>query len=312
MPLNIPHNLPAVEILKKENIFVMDDLRASTQDIRPLKVALLNLMPVKIITETDFVRLLSNSPLQVEVDFLKMKTHNSKNTSTEHLSAFYKNFEDIRNQNYDGLIITGAPVELLPFEDVTYWTELQEIFNWAAKHVTSTLYICWAAQAALYHFHGIPKYNLNKKMFGVFKHTLNDPNVTLFRGFDNEFYVPHSRHTEVSREDIVKIPQLCLLSESEDSGVYLVMSRGGREIFITGHSEYAPETLHNEYIRDVQKGLSIEIPQNYYKDNDPKKEILVHWRAHAHLLFKNWLNYYVYQATPYDPAEIENLGDINA
>jgi homoserine O-succinyltransferase len=312
MPLNIPHNLPAVEILKKENIFVMDNLRASTQDIRPLKVALLNLMPVKIVTETDFVRLLSNSPLQVEVDFLKMKTHNSKNTSTEHLSAFYKNFDEIRTQNYDGMIITGAPVELFSFEDVNYWTELQEIFNWAAKHVTSTLYICWAAQAGLYHFHGIPKYDLDKKMFGIFEHTLNEPGTTLFRGFDNEFFVPHSRHTEVRKEDIIKVPELRILSESEESGVYIVMSRGGREIYITGHSEYAPETLHNEYIRDVQKGLPIEVPKNYYKDNDPEKEIQVRWRAHAHLMFKNWLNYYVYQATPFDPAEIENLGDIDA
>ena len=294
MPLKIPHNLPAVELLKKENIFVMDDLQASTQDIRPLKVAILNLMPIKIITETDFVRLLSNSPLQVEVNFLKMKTHKSKNTSSEHLSAFYKNFEDIREQNYDGMIITGAPVELLPFEDVTYWKELQEIFNWAAKHVTSTLYICWAAQAGLYHFHGIPKYNLNRKMFGIFKHTLNNPNTTLFRGFDNEFYVPHSRHTEIRREDIIKVPELEILSESEESGVYIAMSRGGRDIFITGHSEYAPETLHNEYLRDVQKGLPIEIPKNYYQDDDPNKQILIHWRAHANLLFINWLNYYVY------------------
>ncbi|MDL2322886.1 homoserine O-succinyltransferase [Bacteroidales bacterium OttesenSCG-928-A17] len=311
MPLNIPHNLPAIEILKKENIFVMDDLRAFTQDIRPLKIALLNLMPIKIVTETDFIRLLSNSPLQVEVDFLKMKTHRSKNTSAEHLAAFYKNFEDIRNQNYDGLIITGAPVELLPFEDVTYWKELQEIFDWASKHVTSSLYICWAAQAGLYHFHGIPKYKLDKKMFGIFEHSLNDPNVTLFRGFDNAFYVPHSRHTEIRKEDIAKIPELKILSESEESGVYIVMSRGGREIFITGHSEYAPETLHDEYMRDVQKNLPIDIPVNYYKENDPKKEILVRWRAHAHLLFKNWLNYYVYQSTPFNPSEIETLGELS-
>ena len=312
MPLNIPHNLPAVEILKKENIFVMDDLQASTQDIRPLKLALLNLMPVKIITETDFVRLLSNSPLQVEVDFLKMKSHNSKNTSSEHLSAFYKNFDEVRNQNYDGMIITGAPVELLSFEDVNYWHELQEIFDWASVHVTSTLYICWAAQAGLYHFHEIPKYDLDQKMFGVFKHSLNDPSTTLFRGFDDEFYVPHSRHTEIRREDITKVPELKILSESEESGVYIVMSRGGREIFITGHSEYDRETLHNEYIRDVKKGLPIEIPENYYRDNNPEKEIVVQWRAHAHLMFKNWLNYYVYQATPFNPAEIEALGELYA
>lgn len=309
MPVNIPHNLPAVEILKKENIFVMDDLRAATQDIRPLKVALLNLMPVKIATETDFVRLLSNSPLQVEVDLIKMKTHESKHTPTEHLAAFYKNFEDIRKENYDGMIITGAPVEMLDFEDVTYWKELTEIFDWAAGHVTSTIYICWAAQAGLYHFHGIRKYPLDGKKFGVFKHTLNDSSIPLFRGFDSEFYVPHSRHTEIRREEILKVPALDLLSESPEAGVYLVMSRGGRDFFITGHSEYAPETLNSEYLRDLAKGRPIEMPVNYYKDNDPEKGILVRWRAHAHLMFKNWLNYYVYQATPFNPKEIEFLED---
>jgi homoserine O-succinyltransferase len=313
MPLNIPHNLPAVEILKKENIFVMDDKRASTQDIRPLKVVLLNLMPVKIVTETDFVRLLSNSPLQVEVDFLKMKTHDSKNTSQEHLATFYKNFEDIRKCNYDGMIITGAPVELLDFEDVNYWNEITEIFDWASKHVTSTLYICWAAQAGLYHFHGIPKYHLDKKKFGVFKHTLSDPNISLFRGFDNAFYIPHSRHTDIRREDILKVPEVKLLSESEEAGVYIVMARGGREIFITGHSEYAPETLHNEYFRDLDKGLPIDIPCHYYKNDIPDiRNIQVRWRAHAHLMFKNWLNYYVYQATPFNPKEIELLENIDA
>ncbi|MDR3218661.1 MAG: homoserine O-succinyltransferase [Dysgonamonadaceae bacterium] len=312
MPLNIPHNLPAVEILKKENIFVMDDLRASTQDIRPLKVALLNLMPVKIVTETDFVRLLSNSPLQVEVDFLKMKTHDSKNTPQEHLSTFYKNFEDIRKNNYDGMIITGAPVELFDYESVNYWEELTEIFDWAAKHVTSTLYICWAAQAGLYHFHRIPKYPLERKMFGIFKHTLIDPNKALFRGFDDEFYVPHSRHTEIRREDILRAPGLNLLSESAESGVNIVMSRGGREIFITGHSEYTSVTLHNEYCRDMNKGLPIAIPCNYYENNIPdEKNIKVHWRAHAHLLFKNWLNYYVYQATPFNTDEIASLGKLD-
>jgi homoserine O-succinyltransferase len=312
MPLNIPHNLPAVEILKQENIFVMDDLRASTQDIRPLKVALLNLMPVKITTETDFVRLLSNSPLQVEVDFIKMKDHRSKNTSSKHLSTFYKNFEEIKGENYDGMIITGAPIELLDFEKVNYWSELQEIFNWAHKHVTSTLYICWGAQAGLYHFYGIPKYPLGKKMFGVFKHRINDSGVSLFRGFDDEFYIPHSRHTEIRREDILKVPGLKLLSESDESGVYIAMARGGREIFITGHSEYAPDTLHKEYLRDRDKGLPIEPPVNYYIDNDPAKGYVVHWRAHAHLMFKNWLNYYVYQPTPFDREEIGFLTDIHA
>ena len=310
MPLNIPHNLPAVEILKKESIFVMDDLRASTQDIRPLRVALLNLMPVKITTETDFVRLLSNSPLQVEVDFIKMKTHQSKNTSDEHLSTFYRNFEDICQQNYDGMIITGAPVEQMEFEDVNYWNELTEIFEWAKQHVTSTLYICWAAQAGLYHFYDIPKYPLKKKMFGVFKHHVNDRSVSLLRGFDDEFYIPHSRHTEIRKEDILRVPELNLLAESDESGVHIVMARGGREIFITGHSEYSPDTLHNEYVRDLDKGLPINIPINYYKDNDPKKGISVKWRAHAHLMFKNWLNYYVYQATPFNPQEIETLGDL--
>jgi homoserine O-succinyltransferase len=310
MPLNIPHNLPAVEILKQENIFVMDALRASKQDIRPLKVAFLNLMPIKITTETDFVRLLSNSPLQVEVDLIKMKDHRSKNTPPEHLATFYKNFEDIRKDNYDGMIITGAPVELLEFEAVTYWTALQEIFNWAAKHVTSTIYICWAAQAGLYHFYDIPKYPLEKKTFGVFKHKINDTSVALTRGFDDEFYIPHSRHTEIRKEDISKVPALNLISESEEAGVHIVMARGGREIFITGHSEYAPDTLHNEYMRDLNKGLSIDMPVNYYKDNNPEKGISVKWRSHAHLLFKNWLNYYVYQATPFDPKEIENLEDL--
>lgn len=310
MPVNIPHNLPAVEILKKENIFVMDNRRAATQDIRPLKVVLLNLMPVKIVTETDFVRLLSNSPLQVEVDLVKMQTRESKHTPPEHLAAFYRTFDDVRKENYDGMIITGAPVETLNFEDVTYWEELTEIMDWAARHVTSTLYICWGAQAGLYHFHGINKYPLDRKKFGVFRHTLNHPGVSLFRGFDDEFYVPHSRHTELHREDILENPALSLLSESPEAGVYLVMSRGGREIFVTGHSEYAPETLHNEYMRDLAKGLPIDMPRNYYRDNDPGKGICVRWRAHAHLMFKNWLNYYVYQATPFNPKDIERLGDI--
>jgi len=286
----------------------MDNLRAATQDIRPLRIALLNLMPIKIVTETDFVRLLSNSPLQVEFDLVKMKTHESKHTPAEHLATFYKNFDDIRHQNYDGMIFTGAPVEMLPFEDVNYWEELTEIFDWAARHVTSSLYICWAAQAGLYHFYGVPKYPLEKKKFGVFMHTLNRPGVPLFRGFDDEFFIPHSRHTEIRREDILRVSELQLMSESAEAGVYIVMSRGGREIYMTGHAEYAPDTLHNEYWRDVTKGLPIDVPVNYYKNDDPDQGVKVHWRAHAHLLFKNWLNYYVYQATPFDPQEIENLG----
>jgi homoserine O-succinyltransferase len=310
MPLNIPHNLPAIEILKQENIFVMDEHRAMRQDIRPLKLALLNLMPVKITTETDFIRLLSNSPLQVEIDFVKMKDHQSKNTPQIHLATFYKNFEDIQTRFYDGMIITGAPVELLDFEEVTYWNDLLRIFDWASRHVTSTLYICWAAQAGLHHFYGIPKYPLEKKLFGIFKHTIKDAGLPLIRGFDDEFYAPHSRHSEIRRGDILRTPGLKLISESQESGVHIVMARNGREIFITGHAEYAPNTLHNEYQRDLEKGLPIEMPVNYYRDNDPAKGISVQWRSHAHLLFKNWLNYYVYQATPFIPEKIEMMDDI--
>jgi homoserine O-succinyltransferase/O-acetyltransferase len=300
MPLNLPERLPAVEQLKKENIFVMDSGRASEQDIRPLKIVILNLMPLKITTETDLVRLLSNTPLQLEVDFMKIKSHTSKNTPIEHMRQFYKTFQSMRDQKYDGMIITGAPVEQLDFEEVTYWDEMKEIFDWAKHHVTSTLYICWAAQAGLYHDYGIPKYPLEKKMFGVFKHTINDPLNSIFRGFDDEFYVPHSRHTGIRREDILKVPGLELLSESEESGVYMVMARNGREFYVTGHSEYAPNTLDTEYKRDLEKGLSIEIPLNYYTNNDPNQKPLVRWRSHANLLFTNWLNYFVYQETPFD------------
>jgi homoserine O-succinyltransferase len=310
MPLNLPQNLPAVELLKKENIFVMDSLRAETQDIRPLSVCVLNLMPLKITTETDLIRLLSNTPLQIELDFLRIKGHTSKNTPVEHMMTFYKDFDEIKKKNYDGMIITGAPVEQIDFEQVTYWDELTGIFDWARKHVTSTLYICWSSQAALYHFYGIPKYPLKKKQFGVFSHTLRNKTFPLFRGFDDEFYVPHSRHTEIRGEDIEKVPGLTILSQSEASGIYTVMARGGREFFITGHSEYSPETLHNEYIRDRKKGLPIEMPENYYKDDDPDKGIVVRWRAHANQLFTNWLNYFVYQETPFDPKEIERLEEI--
>ena len=311
MPLNLPNNLPAIELLKKENIFVIDDLRASQQDIRPLKVVILNLMPIKITTETDLVRVLTNSPLQVELDFLKLSTHTSKNTPIEHLMAFYKEFDEIKQHNYDGMIITGAPVELLDFDDVNYWDEMKRIFDWAHGHVTSTLYICWGAQAGLNYFHGVPKYNLPEKQFGVFSHTVLDRGEPLFRGFDDEFYVPHSRNTETRREDILACADLKLLSESDESGVYIVMARGGREIFITGHSEYSPYTLHNEYVRDLERGLDIKIPCNYYKNDDPNNEPMVRWRAHANLLFTNWLNYYVYQQTPYNPEEIDALGDLS-
>ena len=305
MPLNIPKTLPAVETLRKENIFVMDSERAQSQEIRPLKIVVLNLMPLKITTETDLVRLLSNSPLQIEVDFLRLKSHTSKNTPIEHMMAFYKDLDEIQKSNYDGMIITGAPVELLEFEEVKYWKELTGIFEWAHKHVTSTLYICWAAQAGLFHFYGVPKYPLPEKMFGVFEHKTNNSLNPIFRGFDDVFYVPHSRHTEIRREDILKVPELTLLSESEKSGVYMVMARNGRDFFITGHSEYSANTLDTEYKRDVKKGLPIKLPENYYRDNDPKNEPLVRWRSHANLLFTNWLNYFVYQETPYDLTKIQ-------
>jgi homoserine O-succinyltransferase len=310
MPLTLQKNLPAIDILKKENIFVMDSLRASEQDIRPLRVAVLNLMPLKITTETDLIRLLSNSPLQVELDFIKIRGHSPKNTPIEHLRQFYRDFDAVCHDYYDGMIITGAPVELLDFEQVTYWDEIAGIFDWARTHVTSTLYICWAAQAGLYHFYKIPKHELPAKKFGVFKHTLNEPLLPIFRGFDDEFFVPHSRHTEIRREDILKVPGIRLISESRDAGVYMVMTRGGRELFVTGHSEYSPGTLDDEYKRDLSKGLPISLPENYYRDNDPSLPPLVRWRAHANLLFTNWLNYYVYQETPYRPEDIRLLGSI--
>ena len=305
MPLTLPDRLPAIELLKQENIFVMDSTRASSQDIRPLRIAVLNLMPLKITTETDLVRLLSNSPLQIELSFMKVKSHTSKNTPVEHMKAFYTDFEEMRHHKYDGFIITGAPVEHLDFEEVGYWGEMTEIFDWARHNVTSTLYICWAAQAGLYHHYGIPKYPLDKKMFGIFKHHVIKPSLPLFRGFDDEFAIPHSRHTEVRRDDIERNPELDILAESDESGVSVVMARGGREIFLTGHSEYSPLTLDTEYKRDLGKGLPIEMPRHYYRNDDPSQPPLVTWRAHANLLFNNWLNYYVYQATPYRVEEIE-------
>ncbi|MBE6287184.1 MAG: homoserine O-succinyltransferase [Mediterranea massiliensis] len=305
MPLTLPDRLPAIELLKEENIFVMDTSRATHQDIRPLRIVILNLMPLKITTETDLIRLLSNTPLQVEISFMKIKSHTSKNTPIEHMQAFYTDFEEMREQKYDGMIITGAPVEQMEFEEVNYWDEISEIFDWARTHVTSTLYICWAAQAGLYHHYKIPKYPLNKKMFGVFRHHTLLPTHPIFRGFDDEFYVPHSRHTEVRREDILKVPELTLLSESDDSGVYIVMARNGREFFVTGHSEYSPLTLDTEYRRDLNKGLPIEMPRNYYIEDKPEKGVLVRWRGHANLLFSNWLNYFVYQETPFDVNDIK-------
>ena len=305
MPLRLPDRLPAIELLKQENIFVMDTSRASTQDIRPLRIAILNLMPIKITTETDLIRLLSNTPLQVEVDFMKIKSHTSKNTPIEHMQAFYRDFDEMKKLKYDGLIVTGAPLEQMEYSEVKYWDELTEVFNWAHRNVTSTMFICWAAQAGLYHFYGVPKHATDKKVFGVFEHHVLEPMLPIFRGFDDTFYVPHSRHSEVRREDIEKVEGLNIVSESEDAGVHMVIARGGREIFITGHSEYSPYTLDQEYKRDLGKGLPIDMPKNYYRDDNPEKGPLVRWRAHANLLFSNWLNYYVYQETPYNIDEIK-------
>lgn len=305
MPLNLPDKLPAIELLKEENIFVIDSSRATQQDIRPLKIAILNLMPLKITTETDLIRLLSNTPLQLEISFMKIKSHTSKNTPVEHMKAFYTDFDRMSHEKYDGLIVTGAPVEQMDFEEVGYWEEITSIFDWARTHVTSTLYICWAAQAGLYHFYDVPKYTLEQKMFGIFEHRMLQPCSPIFRGFDDVFFVPHSRHTEVRKEDILKVPELTLLSESEQAGVHLVMARGGREFFVTGHSEYSPLTLDGEYRRDKDKGLAVQLPLNYYRNDDPEQGPLVRWRGHANLLFSNWLNYFVYQETPYNIEEIE-------
>lgn len=296
MPVIIPENLPATEILLNENIFVINELQALHQDIRPLKIAILNLMPTKIETETQLLRLLGNTPLQVEVVLLRPEKHQSKNTSDAHLFTFYKTFNEIKDDKFDGLIITGAPVELLEFHEVDYWDELKEIMDYAKINVTSTLFICWGAQAGLYHYYGIPKYELNEKRFGVFSHRVNNKNSKLLRGFDDLFYAPHSRHTEIKKEDIDSIPELEILSESDEAGVYIVVAKSGRQVFVTGHSEYDPNTIKNEYERDIAKDLSISIPVNYFKDDNPGKEPLVTWRGHANLLFLNWLNYYVYQA----------------
>ena len=304
MPLRLPDKLPAIEFLKHENIFVLGDERANSQDIRPLRIVVLNLMPLKITTETDLIRLLSNSPLQLDIQFMKVKAHTSKNTPVEHMQAFYRDFEKMADEKFDGMIITGAPVEHLEYEQVNYWEEVSGIFDWARTHVTSTLYICWAAQAGLYHHYGVPKYALPEKMFGIFPQTPLCPSLPIFRGFDDVFYMPHSRHTELRREDILAVPELSLIAESPQSGVGMVMARGGREIFITGHSEYSPYTLDTEYKRDLGKGLPIKMPLNYYRNDAPSQPPLVTWRAHGNLLFQNWLNYYVYQETPYDINDI--------
>jgi len=304
MPIKIPNNLPAAKTLQEENIFIMTETRAITQDIRPLRILILNLMPKKIETETQFARLLGNSPLQVEPTLIRTSTHKSKNVAEEHLLAFYKTFDDIKHENFDGMIITGAPVEHLAFEEVEYWQELCQIMEWSKTHVHSTLHICWGAQAGLYYHFGIQKYSVPKKMFGVFPHTVEYRSSILFRGFDDVFYVPQSRHTTVKREDIEKVDALKILSSSKDTGVYAITTKNGRQIFITGHSEYDPDTLKNEYLRDLSQGKPIEIPVHYFPDDDPSQPPLVTWRAHAHLLFSNWLNYFVYQSTPYDIGQV--------
>ena len=305
MPIKIPNDLPAVKTLNDENIFVMTETRAITQDIRPLKILLLNLMPKKIETETQLSRLLGNSPLQVDLELIHTKSHKSKNTSAEHLFTFYKTFEDVKNRTFDGMIITGAPVELLEFEEVEYWEELCEIMEWSKTHVHSTFHICWGAQAGLYYHFGIKKYTLPKKLFGVFPTTADYKRSILLRGFDDTFMVPQSRHTTVKTEDIKAIPELRILASSEETGVYAAMTEKGRQIFITGHSEYDADTLAAEYLRDKSEGKPIDIPKNYFPDDNPENPPLVTWRAHANLLYSNWLNYFVYQTTPYDINEIK-------
>ena len=305
MPLRLPDRLPAIELLKHENIFVMDSSRAHAQDIRPLRIVILNLMPLKITTETDLIRLLSNTPLQMDISFMKLRSHTSKNTPIEHMMMFYRDFADMRREKFDGMIITGAPVETMDYEQVTYWDEIVDIFDWARTHVTSTLFICWAAQAGLYHYYGVPKYPLQKKMFGIFPQQKLEAQLPIFRGFDDVFMMPHSRHTEVRRADIEKHTELTLIAESPDSGVSIVMARAGREFFITGHLEYAPNTLDNEYRRDLGVRDDVDKPRNYYLNDDPSNPPCVTWRAHANLFYNNWVNYYVYQETPYDINLIE-------
>ncbi len=304
MPIKIPNNLPAFTTLVNENIFIMSDDRAEHQDIRPLKIAILNLMPKKIETETQLLRVLSNTPLQVDIELVQLSSHTSKHTSAEHMLAFYKTFDEIRDNRYDGFIITGAPVELLEFEEVDYWEELCEIMEWSKRHVFSTLHICWGAQAGLYYHYGVPKYKLDEKMFGVFPHKIVSANNPLLKGFDDSFLVPHSRYTDTRREDIVKVPELDILSESEISGVYIVSDLANRNFFISGHSEYERLTLANEYFRDVKKGLDIKAPFNYFPENNPEASPNFSWCCHANLMFSNWLNYCVYQQTPFDLSEL--------
>ena len=304
MPIKIPNDLPAVQILADENIFAMTETRAITQDIRPLRILLLNLMPKKIETETQISRILGNTPLQIELTLIRTESHQSTNTTQEHLLAFYKTFDDVKNEYYDGMIITGAPVEMMAFEEVDYWDELCEIMDWSLTHVHSTMHICWGAQAGLYHHYGIKKHVMDKKLFGVYPHTADYPKSMLLRGFDSVFNVPHSRYTYVNREDIEAIPELRILASSEEAGIHIVTRIGGRQFFVMGHSEYDPLTLDAEYRRDVAAGLDTAPPENYYRDNDPNKEPIVSWRAHGSLVFINWLNYFVYQSTPYDLKDL--------
>lgn len=304
MPIRVQNDLPVKEILERENIFVMDEYRAAHQEIRSLSIGLLNLMPLKEDTELQILRSLSNTPLQTDVTFVRVTSHVSRNTSTSHIYKFYEPFENIRRQKFDGFIITGAPVEKVDFEEVDYWQELCGIFDWARTHVTSTLYICWAAFAGLYHHYGVPKHVIDRKISGVFPHRINDPKNPIFRGFDDEFYVPHSRFSEVCRDEVERVEGLDIIAESPESGVYMVMARNGREFFITGHSEYSPGTLDFEYRRDLEKGMNPAIPAHYYVDDNPAKGPIVRWRSHANLLFSNWLNYFVYQETPYDLRDI--------
>jgi homoserine O-succinyltransferase len=304
MPIQIPNNLPAAEVLQQENIFVMSEDRAVTQDIRPLEIVVLNLMPTKVATETQLSRLLGNTPLQVHLELMHTKSHVAKNTSQEHLLAFYKTFEELKDRKFDGMVITGAPVENMDFESVDYWPELCEIMEWSKSHVQSTFHICWGAQAGLYYHYGVKKYPLDEKLFGVFEHTKDYPRAILLRGFDDVFFVPHSRHTTVKREDIAAVPGLKIVASSPEAGVYAIMSKEGRQIFITGHSEYDPDTLKKEYLRDKNAGLPIKPPANYFPDDDDTKEPVVRRRGHANLLYSNWLNYFVYQTTPYDIMSI--------
>ncbi len=308
MPIKIPHSLPARETLESEHIFVMDDLRARTQDIRPLRIAILNLMPTKITTETQLIRLLSNTPLQIDLTLLQTETYKATNTSAEHMTSFYNSYNNVKREKFDGLIITGAPVENLAFTDVNYWDELCEIMDWAEKNVYSTLYICWAAQAGLYYHFGIPKYSLPKKIFGIFEHRALNFRHPLLRGFDEIFYAPHSRHTEILSKDIAAVEEIDILANSTEAGVYIAATKDSRQFFVTGHPEYDFDTLSLEYFRDIERGLQIELPYNYFPDNDPSKKPANVWRGHANLLFSNWLNYFVYQRTPYD---IEQIGGIS-